>query len=101
MLFQACVKGCASDNLRPWLQDPVEKFPDADLGGEGKPQASWRPACVYAVRLLALGVGDRHPRSLPRWLRHASEIRATVAAVMNVPEAQQPGQWPLLVLDSE
>lgn len=64
---------------------------EADLEGEAKPQALWKPSCIYAIRLLTQCTGEGRSSVLPAWCEHALSIKAAVAAIGNMPEAQQPG----------
>lgn len=72
-------------------QDPIVKEDDSHLRSEFRGLAVWRPASIYAIRLLALGLGDGHPDALAHMAVHAPSIRAAVAFTLDKAEVQQSG----------
>lgn len=75
------------------VQTPVFKSEASGLGGDVTGSVFWRPASIFAIRLLALLVQDSHPTTISYWAQvHAEEIKDAVTTTLNLAEVQQPGQ---------
>ena len=73
------------------VQSPVIKVDAISLSGDGRAAAIWRPASIFATRLVAMLLADSDPSIVMYWAPRAEQLREAASSTLNLPEVQQPG----------
>ena len=77
------------------MQSPVIKVDAISLSGDGRAAAIWRPASIFATRLVAMLLADSDPSVIMYWASRAEQLREAASSTLNLPEVQQPGTVPI------
>ena len=77
------------------VQSPVIKVDAISLSGDGRAAAIWRPASIFATRLVAMLLADSDPSVIMYWAPRAEQLREAASSTLNLPEVQQPGTVPI------